>query len=79
MLPACLTGTFPTLQVGIFLHHISVKIVLPFCQVRPVADDFFSAQTVVLRQRDKDQMQMGRFLVHVHHRRYNIFFSYPSD
>ena len=22
MLPACLAGTFPTLQVGIFLHHI---------------------------------------------------------
>ena len=30
MLPACLAGTFPTLQVGIFLHHIGVKIVLPF-------------------------------------------------
>ena len=33
MLPACLAGTLPTLQVRIFLHHIGVKIVLPLCQV----------------------------------------------
>ena len=38
MLPACLAGTFPTLQVRIFLHHISVKIVLPFCEVGSVPD-----------------------------------------
>ena len=26
MLPACLAGTLPTLQVGIFHHHIGVKM-----------------------------------------------------
>ena len=65
MLPACLAGAFPTLQVRIFFHHIGVKIVLPLCQIRPVADDFFRAQAVVLCQRNKGQMQVGRFLVHV--------------
>lgn len=77
MLSACLAGTLPTLQVGIFLHHIGVKIVLPLCQVCLVVDAFLSAQVVVFRQRDKDQMQVGRFFVHVYHRRHDIFFPYP--
>ncbi len=79
MLPACLAGTLPTLQVGIFLHHIGVKIVLPLRQVCPVADNLFSAQAVVLCQRNKGQMQVGRFLVHVYHRRHDIFPSYPAN
>ena len=79
MLPACLAGTFPTLQVGIFLHHIGVKIVLPLRQVCPVADNFFGAQAVVLCQRNKGQMQVGRFLVHVYHRRHDIFPAYPVN
>ncbi len=79
MLPACLAGTFPTLQVGIFLHHIGVKIVLPLRQVCPVADNLLSAQAVVLCQRNKGQMQVGRFLVHVYHRRHDIFPSYPAN
>ena len=77
MLPACLAGTFPTLQVGIFLHHIGVKIVLPLCQIRPVADNLLSAQAIVFCQRNKGQMQVRRFLVHVYHRRHDIFTAYP--
>ncbi|SJP35297.1 Uncharacterised protein [Clostridioides difficile] len=79
MLPACLAGTLPTLQVGIFHHHIGVKIVLPLRQVCPVANNLFSAQAVVLCQRNKGQMQVGRFLVHVYHRRHDIFPSYPAN
>ena len=79
MLPACLAGTFPTLQVGIFLHHIGVKIVLPFCEVGSIPYNLLCTQAVVLCQRDKDQMQVGRFLVHVYHRRHDIFFPYPPD
>ena len=79
MLPACLAGTFPTLQVGIFLHHIGMKIVLPLCQVCPVADNLLCTQAVVLCQRDKDQMQVGCFLVHVYHRRHDIFPPYPVN
>ena len=63
----------PTLQVGVFLHHIGVKIVLPLRQVCPVADKLLCAQAVVLCQRNKGQMQVGRFLVHVYHRRHDIF------
>ena len=55
-LPACLAGTFPTLQVRIFLHHIGVKIVLPLCQVCPVADNLLCTQAIVLCQRNKGQM-----------------------
>lgn len=77
MLPACLAGAFPTLQVGIFLHHVGVKIILPLRQVCPVADNLLSAQAVVLCQRNKGQMQVGRFLVHVYHRRHDIFPPYP--
>ena len=79
MLPACLAGTFPTLQVRIFLHHIGVKIVLPLRQVCPVADNLLCTQAVVLCQRNKGQMQVGRFFVHVYHRRHDIFLSYPSN
>ena len=78
MLPACLAGALPTLQVGIFLHHIGVKIVLPLCQVCPVADNLLCTQAVVLCQRDKDQMQVGRFLVHVYHGRHDIFPCLPA-
>ena len=53
MLPACLAGTLPTLQVGIFLHHIDVKIILPLRQVCPVADNLLCTQAVVLCQRNK--------------------------
>src|SRR5699024_8304496 len=48
-------------------------------QVRPVSGNLFSAQAVVLCQRNKGQMQMGRFLVHVYHRRHDIFLSYPAN
>ena len=33
MLPARLAGAFPTLQVGVLLHHTGVKIVLPLRQI----------------------------------------------
>ena len=79
MLPACLAGALPTLQVRIFLHHVGVKVILPLRQVRPVADDLFGAQAVVLCQRHKGQMQVGRFLVHVYHRRHDIFTAYPVN
>ena len=79
MLPACPAGALPTLQVRIFLHHIGVKIVLPLRQVCPVADNLLCTQAVVLCQRNKGQMQVGRFLVHVYHRRHDIFPSYPAN
>ena len=79
MLSACLAGTFPTLQVGIFLHHIGVKIVLPLCEVGSVPNNLLCTQAVVLCQRDKDQMQMGCFFIHVYHRRHDIFFAYPVN
>ena len=79
MLPACLAGTFPTLQVRIFLHHIGVKIVLPFCEVGSVPYNLLCTQAVVLCQRDKDQMQVGCFLVHVYHCRHDIFPAHPPD
>src|SRR5699024_7542149 len=65
--------------VGVFLYHIGVKIVLPLRQVCPVADNLLCTQAVVPCQRNKGQMQVGRFLVHVYHRRHDIFPSYPSN
>ena len=56
-----------------------VKIVLPLRQLRPVAQKLFGAQAVVLCQRNKGQMQVGRFLVHVYHRRHDIFPTYPVN
>ena len=79
MLPARPAGTLTPLQVGVFLHHIGVKIVLPLRQIGPVAYDFFGAQAVVFRQRHKGQMQVGRFLVHVYHRRNDILPAYPVN
>lgn len=79
MLSACLAGTFPTLKVGIFLYHIGVKIVLPLCEIRPVANDFLSAQAIVFCQRNKCQLQMWRFLVHVYHCRHDNFPTYPLN
>ena len=38
----------------------------------PVADNLLCAQAVVLCQRNKGQMQVGRFLIHVYHRRHDI-------
>ena len=67
------SALFSTLQVGIFSTHVGVKIVLPLRQIRPVAYDFFGAQAVVLCQRNKSQMQVGCFLVHVYHCRHDIF------
>ena len=32
-----------------------------------------------IRDRNKGQMQVGRFLVHVYHRRHDIFPSYPAN
>ena len=29
MLPACLAGALPTLQIRVFLHHVGVKVILP--------------------------------------------------
>ena len=69
----------PRSKSGIFLHHVGVKIVLPLRQIRPVAYDFFSAQAVVLCQRNESQMQVGRFLVHMYHRRHDIFPAYPIN
>ena len=53
MLPACLAGTLPTLQIRVFFYHVGMKIVLPLRQIRPVADNLLSAQAVVFRQRNK--------------------------
>lgn len=77
MLSACFTGALPTFQIRVFFYHVGVKIVLPLCQVCPVAADFFCTQPVILRQRHKGQMQVGRFLVHVYHGRDDILPAYP--
>ena len=58
---------------------MGVKIVLPLRQISPIAYDFFGAQAVVFRQRHKGQMQVGRFLVHVYHRRHDILPAYPVN
>ncbi len=79
MLAARLAGAFSTLQVWVFLHHIGVKIVLPFRKACPVAQNLFGAQAVVLCQWHESQMQMGRFLVHVNHRRHDILPAYPPN
>ena len=79
MLPARLAGAFPTLQVGVLLHHTGVKIVLPLRQIGPVADNFFGAQAVVLCQRHKDQVQMGRFFIHVYHSRNDVLPAHPVN
>ena len=69
-------GTFPTLQVGILLCHVSMEIILPFGKACPVSDNLLGTKPVILRKRNKGQMQMGRFLVHVYHRRNDVF---PAD
>ena len=79
MFAACLAGALPTLQVRILLHHIGVKIVLPFRKACPVAQNLFGAQAIVFRQRNESQVEVGRFLVHVNHRRHDIFTAYPLD
>ncbi len=79
MLSSRFACALPTLQAGVLLQHIGVKIVLPLCQIGPVAYDFFGAQAVVFRQRNKGQMQVGRFLVHVYYRRHDIFPAYPVN
>ena len=79
MLSSRFACALPTLQAGVLLQHIGVKIVLPLCQIGPVAYDFFGAQAVVFRQRNKGQMQVGRFLVHVYYRRHDIFLAYPVN
>src|SRR5699024_5917122 len=48
-------------------------------QVCPVADNLLCTQAVVRCQRNKGQMLVGRFLVHVYDRRHDIFASYPSN
>ena len=42
-------------------------------------NNLFGAQAVVLCQRNKGQMQVGCFLVHVYHRRHDIFPTYPVN
>ena len=61
LLTPCLAGAFPTFQIRVFLCHAGVKIVLSLRQILPVADNLLSTQAVVLCQRNKGQMQMGRF------------------
>ena len=56
-----------------------MKIVLPFCEVGSVPNNLLCTQAVVLCQRDKDQMQVGRFFVHVYHHRHDIYFPYSPD
>ena len=45
----------------------------------PVADNFFGAQAVVLCQRHKDQVQMGRFFIHVYHSRNDVLPAHPVN
>ena len=56
-----------------------MKIVLPLRQIGPVADNFFGAQAVVLCQRHKDQVQMGRFFIHVYHSRNDVLPAHPVN
>ena len=73
VLPACFAGTLATLQIGIFLYHVGIEIVLPLRQIFPVTDNLFGTQAFILCQRYKGQMKMGCFLVHVDYRRDDIF------
>ena len=67
MVSSGFAGAFAALQIGIFLDHMLPKPVLPLRQFLLVADNFFGAESPVLRQRDKAKVHMGRFLVHMHH------------
>lgn len=74
--PGFLCGLAP-LQIGILLHHVSVEIVLPFGKLYPVAENVLCRQAVIFRQGNECQVHMGCFFVHVHHRRDDIFLTYP--
>ena len=73
MVASGFAGAFAALQIRVFFDHMLPKPVLPLRQLFLVAYDFFGAEPPVLCQRDKRKVHMGRFLVHMHHRRYNCF------
>ena len=73
MVTARLAGTLTTLQYRILLDHVFPELVLPPCQLFLVAHDLLGAEPLVLCQRDKRKVHMGRFLVHMHHGGYNGF------
>ena len=73
MVASGFAGTLAALQIGVFFEHMLPKPVLPLRQLLLVADNFFGAEPPVRRQWDKRKVHMGRFLVHMHHGRYNGF------
>ena len=62
-----LAGTFPTLQVGIFPHHVFPELVLPLGQLFLISHNLLGAEPAIRSHRDKRKVHMGRFLVHMHH------------
>ena len=73
MVTSGLAGAFPTLQIGIFPHHMFPELVLPLGQLFLVSHDLLGTEPAIRSQRDKRKVHMGRFLVHMHHSRYDCF------
>lgn len=69
-----LTGALAPFQIGIFSDHVLPEFILPPCQFFLVSNDFFGAELLVLCQRDKTKVHMGRFLVYMHHGGYDRVF-----
>src|SRR5699024_7888947 len=67
-------GAFAALQIWELLDHVFPKLILPPGQLLFIAHNVFGAEPAVLSQRDKAKVHMGRFLVHMHHSRYNCLF-----
>ena len=67
-------GAFAALQIREFLDHVFPELILPPGQLLFVAHNVFGAKPAILGQRDKTKVHMGRFLVHMHHGRYNCLF-----
>lgn len=76
MLTLRFNGGRAALQLRPPLRHASVEIVLPLDHRLLVAEDLFCGQPLVLRQRDKAEVQVRRFLVHVYHSRNDVFLAY---
>ena len=67
MLSSGYPGRFPTLQIGIKLHHVVPEVILPPGQILLVSHDLLGTEPPVGSDWDKRKVHVGRFLVHMHH------------
>ena len=65
VLTSGLRGVFTTLQFWVTLHHMPPIGILPLYQLLAVADDLFSTEPTIGRKRDKSNVHMRRFLIHM--------------